>query len=776
MRPPHSKTLRICMMLGLLFAVSSDGIRSQDGLQRSDRGHRWVALPPGVHPSLLFSKQELSKLRERTKQAGTPGEAWQLVTALASGDSSVRYEGNWEAHRLIALALVYQIGGKQDDGRKAIEYFQELLAVNEPVAFYRKTAGNFFDTEYWPRAFAYAWDWLYEAMNDQQRRELLPKLEAWCKALYEHTESWWWRDASYNCGAIPVGALGLLCTAIQGEAAHPEFRKWFSSAVQRIRDNYFPTAWRSNGICYEGPCYAQYHKNPTQFGEALRRTGGEDILIQSGAINAMHYQVFQWMPHGGCGPVGDNTEYGRRVFSASYLLGVEEMQDSAGLWTFEKYADRKSLDPILTFLWYPEGLAPLSPGQAGWPTSCYFEITPRRAGYVYSRSEWDNEHAHYFVFTTRYAEANHQHYDMNSFLFHAFGEEFGTHRNIYGYTDRDHGVDKEHNIVIVDGGGWPANDRPDSAGDDCSTNGLLVGLGLGHLADYVRGDAKDSYRDTSIPGSCPALRADRTCLFVKQGSTPYLLVVDDIQQSEQNHNYDWQWFTLAKEFKGAGSLQSPALIERRNADCAIAFLEPSCPDLTQQIVVGGSVRHKLEMGLFRVRQTGRRVRYVALASAWEKGAARPTVYRGPGITGNPGAVSLRVDGPGFSDLLVWQPEDARDRPAPAVTCGDLSLQGYLALVRRDPNGKITGYVLGEGGRLTVAGKELVRAEGAVSVSADAQEVRVSGRLGTRQGDGPVPASALVRLLSSETQFFVDDLRVVARFKDGLAIAGSAFNK
>jgi hypothetical protein len=763
-------------MLGLLFTLSVDGIGKGDGIERSDKGHSWVVLQPGVHPSLLFSKQELSKLRARTKQAGTPGESWQWVTALASGDSSVRYEGNWEAHRLIAMALVYQMGGQHDDGQKAIEYFQELLTVNEPVSFYRKTAGNFFDTEYWPRAFAYAWDWLYEAMSDRQRKELMPKLEAWCKALYEHTEAWWWRDASYNCGAIPVGALGLLCTAIQGEATHPEFKTWFDSAVQRIRDNYFPTAWRSNGICYEGPCYAQYHKNPTQFGEALRRTGGENILSRSGAINAMHYQVFQWMPQGGCGPVGDNTDYGRRVFSASYLLGVEERQDSAGLWTFEKYADRKSLDPVLTFLWYPEGLTPVSPGQAGWPTSSYFEITPRRAGYVYSRSEWDNERAHYFVFTTRYAEANHQHYDMNSFLFHAFGEEFGTHRNIYGYTDPNHGADKEHNIVIVDGGGWPANDRSGSAGDDCSTNGLLVGLGLGHLADYVRGDAKDSYRDNSIPGSCPALRADRTCLFVKQGNTPYLLVVDDIQQSKQNHIYDWQWFTLSKELKGAGSMESPALMERQNASCAIAFLEPSRPDLTRKIVEGGSLRQKLEMGLFSVRQTGSRARYVALASAWEKNAARPTVHRGPTVTGNPGAVSLSVEGPSFCDLLVWQPEEVRDMSAPAVHCGDLSLQGYLAMVRRDANGKVTGYVLGEGGRLKVAGQELVRADGVVSVSADAQEVRVSGKLGTRQGDGPVPASAWVRLPSPQTQLYVDDLRIGALVKDGLASAGSSFKK
>jgi len=724
-----------------LLAISLSGCAGIAGsTQGRTNAKRWIVVPPGTHPSLLFSKQELPELRSRTEAPGLLGEAWRRVSALAAGDTSVRYEGDWAAHRLIAMALVYQIEGNRAAGRNAVAYFKDALAQNEPFEFYRKVDSDFFATEHWPRAFAYAWDWLYDAMSAEERSEIVPQLEQWCKALYEHTESWWWRDASYNCGAIPVGALGLLCTSIQGESTHPDFRTWMDSAVRRIRDNYYPTAWRANGICYEGPCYAQYHKNPTQFGQALRRTGGEDILRHSGAINAMHYQVYQWMPQEGCGPVGDNTDYGRRVFSASYLLGIGEMQDAAALGTFERYTDRQSLDPVLTFLWYPRDLTASTPGNAGWPTSYYFEITPRRAGYVYSRSAWDDARAHYFVFVTRYAEANHQHYDMNSFLFHAFGEEFGTHRNIYSYSSPDHGVDREHNIVIVDGGGWPAQDRQ-SAGDDCSTNGLLVGLGLGHLADYVRGDARESYRDNSVKGSCPALRADRTCLFVKQGKTPYLLIVDDIQQSAAEHRYDWQWYTMSRVVRGAASLDNPAVIEGATASCAVALLEPSRPAFSQTRVEGDNPRRKLEMTLLKVRQSGSRVRFVAVAAAWEKHGVRPSIGRGPEVTGNAAAISVVVEGPGFSDLLVWQPEEESSSSPRALTCGPLSFEGYTAMVRRDDQGKVTGYVLGEGRRLAFGGTELVAAEGIVSAVVDADDSRVSGQLQTRTGDGPIPPSA-----------------------------------
>lgn len=760
-----------CLLISCLCL--SCGQRATNVVPARSGGHAYVVVPPGTHPGLLFSKKELPALRERTKATGLPGEAWQRVENLARADSSVNFEGAWDAHRLRAMALVYQVSGDKKAAREAIDYFMRVLRETEPFAYYKKVDSDFFETENWPIAFACAWDWLHEAMSEAERKEALPLLELWCKALYEHTESWWWRDASYNCGAIPVGALGLLCTAIRGETAHPEFNTWFESCIGRIRDNFFPTSWRASGICYEGPCYAQYTRNAILFGEALRRTGGEDIVRNSGAINAMHYQVFQWLPQEGCAPVGDNTGYGRRVFVGSYLLGVEEMQDSAALWTFEKYTDRRRLDPLLTFLWYPSGLNPVSPKQAGWPTSYYFEIAPNRAGYVYSRSEWDNERAHFFAFVTRYSGANHQHYDHNTFLFNAFGDEFGTHRNIYGYSDPDHGADKEHNIVIVDGGGWPANDRSGSAGDDCSTGGLMVGLGLGHFADYARGDAKESYRDNSVRGSCPALRADRAVLFVKQGPVPYLLVTDDIQQSSGRHDYDWLWFSLDSTVTGSGACADPVLLKGQNATCAISFLEPARPKLSFGRAGSGEGRRRVEMGQIKVRQSGSRVRYVALAAAWENGAAQPSVRPGPAVQGNPKAVSVIVEGPGFSDLLVWQPEDSVDGPAQSVTCGEMTLQGYLGLVRLE-NNAVSGYVLAEGGHLAWAGKDLAKSGRTVSVSADLTEARVTGKMESRQGDSPEPGEATIWTPGPGTGLYLDGKPVAAaRTEDGMTKVGSS---
>ncbi|HUU29780.1 MAG TPA: hypothetical protein VM123_18410, partial [archaeon] len=388
-------------------------------------------------------------------------------------------------------------------------------------------------------------------------------------------------------------------------------------------------------------------------------------------------------------------------------------------------------------------------------TSRYFEITRNRAGYVYSRSEWDNERAAWFAFVTRWDNANHQHYDMNSFLFCAFGEELAAHRNIFPYTHEHHGVDFEHNLVVVDEGGMPAHDRTTSCGDDCSLDGLLTGLGLGHFADYVRGDASFSYQDRSDPNTLPAERADRYCLFAKQGPNPYLVVVDDIQKSGLEHDYHWQWYTPAKSLSGAGTLADPLVIEGENAGVSIGFLEPGKPDFDFQVVKGGSTRYPLEVGLVRVNQRGVRVRYAALAAAWEKGKNAPVFKRGPAVEGNPKAVSLVVEGDSYTDLLVWQPEESTDCVGLQLSCGELATDGLLSHVRTDRTGQVTGYVLGDGRSLSFGSQTLVRADEPMSVSADTVRVFATGRRRAREDLPPLSARGRVWLPHPRTAIFAD---------------------
>ncbi len=738
----------------------------------------YTVVPPGTHPGIAFCASELGALRLRAKSGGMAGEAWRLVRGLAAADSSISLtvkgavgrEGERLAEQLEAMALVYQVEQDEAVGRQALAVFERVTGAIDPEEFHHAVDSDFFATEHWPKAFARAWDWLQPLMTGAQRVRLLAALERWSAALFRHTQSWWWREAGYNCGAIPVGAQGILLCAIRGESHHPDFPRWHSECFRKISRNYFPETWRANGICTEGPGYAHYHNNPTLFAEAVRRTGGPDIIAGTGAVNAMHYLRHQWMPQGGCGPVGDNTEYGRRVFQPIYLFGIRELQDAAGLWTYQKYADLARISPTNVFLNWPDGLKPVSPAVLDLPTSHYFEIDSNCAGYIFARDQWDNERASWFVFTTRHNEANHTHYDMNSFLFTAFGEQFATHENVFPYSHPHHGADIEHNIIIVGEGGMPANDRPSSAGDDGSILGLMTGAATGHLADYARGDARASYADRSIRGDQPAVRAERTTLFVKQGPCPYVVIADDMQRSDGENDYHWQWYTQAKSISGHGTFSEPFVIAGESARCRLAFHTPASPEHDFRVVKGGSSRRPLELGLLRANLKGVRVRYLVVAAANRHGEPEAQLSRGPEPAGAAGAASIVVEGKGFKDLIVWQPEETADAGGRMITCGHMKTDALLAMVRINPDGKVLGYVLGDGSILEYSGAVLARSSAGFSVIADSAKAMVTGKRRARQNLPPLSAAGELRLPGPATRLWVDGAPVSAR-RAGLVSVG-----
>ena len=257
---------------------------------------------------------------------------------------------------------------------------------------------------------------------------------------------------------------------------------------------------------------------------------------------------------------------------------------------------------------------------------------------------------------------------MNSFLFTAFGEQFATHENVFPYSHPHHDADIEHNIIIVDEGGMPAADRPNSAGDDGSLFGFMTGAATGHFADYARGDARASYADRSIRGSLPAVRAERR---------------------------------------------------------------------------------------------GVRVRYLAVAAANRNGEPEPRLRPGPEPVGAEGASSIVVEGNGFVDLIVWQPEETADAGGRMITCGQLKTDALLAMVRTSPAGKVLGYVLGDGSVLEFAGSVLARSTPGFSVSADSAKAMACGKRRARQNLPPLPASGDLWLPGPATRVWIDGAPVTA---------------
>jgi len=689
-----------------------------------------------AHPFMLFGQSDVPDIARRKGRDPLMQECWDRLAELANKPDDLD-EWYWQ---LEARAFVAQITHDREIAGRAIQLMQAALAKTDPDQFYEIGAANFDQHGAPLRSLALAWDWLYEYMTPPQRGQILPGLEHWCRSCLASTNKRWWREASYNVGAIPIGGLGILALAIRGDSAHPEAALWLREACRRIAQNYFPTTWKPSGICYEGPNYAIVgFEYPAVFCEALRRAGGEDVVGDAGATLAMQYLMYQWMPEGGCAPIGDNTSYGRRTFAAEYLLGLARSKDAVGLWTWRTNTDPRRINPLIAYLWYPLDLRPVNPVAAETPTARYFEVTPNRAGYFFSRTRWEDPDAAFFAFVSRDERCNHQHYDMNSFLLGAYGTLFATHESLFPYGHEHHGVDFEHNMIVIDEGGWPRRDSESSCADDSSTGGVLVGLATGPFADYLRGDAKWSYRDNSIITDNPAIRAERAFLFVKAGGTPYMVVIDDIQFSDEPHTYRWQWYApYNMEQSGAGTLTDPLVLAADKGSCAIHFVTPAMPVIATDKVANLANKQRSK-GLDRisVTQTGIRVRYAAIATLQETLAARPAIQALPVVCESESAGAARVQlADGRVDQIAWQSEEMCQQQGSPLSAGLLATDGLLALVRV-VDGQVAGYVLGEGTYLKWGDQVLVRAADSVCVTADADGAKVFGRRQSRKGLPPV---------------------------------------
>jgi hypothetical protein len=709
----------------LIFCAGCENDRESD---KADEGTARMR-----HPFMLFGTGEIEKIRARATADPLLAECYSSLQVAATASPK---DESWTG-RLEASAFVATINNDQPAKDQAIALLLSSLKDTDPEKFYKKA--DFHDQARPLRALALAWDWLSPAMSAEQKAQALPDLEHWCIYAYEFTEKQWWREASYNVGAIPVAGYGLLALSIRNDSSNPDVDKVYREATRRVGQNYFPTTWKPSGICYEGPNYAIVGlKHTSLFAYAVSRSGGDDLTAGSGAPNAMSYLMYQYMPWNGCAPIGDNTGYGARTFAAEYLLGIGQTGNAEGLFFWKKYTKTRSLDSLITYLWYPLNVKPENPVETKLATSRYFEVTPNRAGYVFARSEWENKDAAFFAFATRFERCNHQHYDMDSFLFGGFGTLFATHKMIFAYPSDQHGVDFEHNIIIVDGGGWPKTNRTPSCGDDNSTDGLLVGAALSNFADYVRGDAKWSYRDNSIITGNPAIRAERTCLFAKLGPTPYLLILDDNQQTEKTTKYEWLWHAPTLPMHGTATLSDPVVISAEKASCALAFITPEKPSITSEKVSMEDEREKgkvKDSGMTRIRveQNGVRVRYAALASLQQDEAARPKINVQKVECKNPSASCVTVSlSNGAEDVVAWQSEEDRTQIGDPLSSGALETDGLLAMVRVEGK-KVVGFVLGEGTYLRWNGSSLVKASSSVSVSVGAGDKQISGRLRTRQG-------------------------------------------
>ena len=384
------------------------------------------------------------------------------------------------------------------------------------------------------------------------------------------------RRAAWNHSIVSFSALGAAGLAI---ADHPASAAWVEVAIDRAL-LFFEHGITAAGMTREGLTYCGFvFRNLGLFLRGARAAGRFDYLdaVQNPFLDRLA-RVPQWyageiFPHGGwmqnwgdsywdprhaligwlatfpaldrhtAAAVWHETlgERGRASFGADHGLGRSSLFESA--------------------LWRPDAPPPAHGAEDGRGPS-FFHCPD--VGYV--RERLPGSQCSFSFNCGEYIGAIHDQSDNNSFALFAHGLPVALDAGAFDYPQEGNASSSYgHNAVVIDGRGQLP------AGHGYGVSGRIIHLHRDEDRLIVAGDASRSFNSL---GYNEVRRALRWCVFVKRPH-PYLLVFDDIEKDDAEHDYE---FLLHTPTPGTAAIEEGAVrmqleFEGREAECHLVVLE-----------------------------------------------------------------------------------------------------------------------------------------------------------------------------------------------------------
>ena len=575
-------------------------------------------LEEGVHPRLLMHGKRLERLRkmaaekdpamvrllqlaEATKQRIAPENPFETVFSFENQAdvTAHRNRGRFEGtiNRVVVpfetLAAAAIITKNDELGRTAARILVNMartLDVNSPEI----DQGFYYTRTFYVRALAFGYDWLYDWLTPEERRDVKITLLGFVQNIYDHS----WTDAwgkhplnrvwNWDPGLAACAGLGVLAmhgeTLTAEEAMLIEFRR-------HLRD-YLTFGVDFDGACHEGPSYISYGIGAgVQFAECLRDLDYGDLFLETNWHIIAPWLVAEMLPnkrrwnnlsdcnHGvpagspfyayTCGRLAElaqtdpvrpgekilpqaktnqGLDYAQhfREFSGERRLSYGALAELMGwAWNVEPTAvdPEKFTDaPILAYvLFFKPCPVAEDPGKY-LPESQFF----RGRGMVVSREFGYGPDAYHLAVEAGPHACGHDQSDKGTFTLRALGQDF--------VIDSGYGNDGEkfksgssfaHNIVLIDGAGQPMNWHNNS-------NGEITGYSHSAQFDWIRTDAKAAWNFTFArwaeePTGMEVEHADRHYVFVRDqndGVPPYLVTYDDFRKKDgKEHDFTYQLHT-----------------------------------------------------------------------------------------------------------------------------------------------------------------------------------------------------------------------------------------
>lgn len=516
---------------------------------------------PGVHPRICLSPGEVEVLRARIERepakSGYEGCRKQ-VTALSSraGDNLLALIERLESGQAIGELEQQRLAGTLRDAalvallddqagppvRRALLAFVRHVAPDAPKRDHSRTDPG----------IAFAYDWAFRHLNDQERAEVRGWLVEACRAVEATLEEAPWGfktgpDIRHRDNWTPfiTGAFGLSALAIEGEDGFEP--RWFTKSAAAM-EQFLKEGIGAEGAPAESIHYFAYGMaNGAHFLDAMARRE-RPVWTQENLRGVPSYWLHDMFPFGpDFNSLQDTRDLHMGCEDIYHRLHLARPLDPVMQRVYQQYLENPNTTTVShsgRALWAEPSDPTVAAKAATEPPGRYFATN----GLLYARSDW-LPGAAYFSFQSDplIFGPSHAHADRNGFTFAALGRLWAMDGG--GWLPQD----IFHNTVLIDGRGQGLFPQA----------GRIVDFVDQGWAAAITGDAKLAYdwRSAPRPDNSPAHRnewrqiggiwstahnpvqaAFRTVVFVR-GPHPYLLVSDNIRKDDAAHSYEWRMLT-----------------------------------------------------------------------------------------------------------------------------------------------------------------------------------------------------------------------------------------
>jgi len=312
--------------------------------------------------------------------------------------------------RVTTLALLYRLDG---DTRWAQRAKEELLAA---AAFTDWNPSHFLDVAEMTHAFAIGYDWLYDALSEEDRTVIRRALvdKGLRPAEQQYTSRAFWTRATHNWNLVCNGAvvIGALAVGDEEPALSGTLLAQALASMPQALATYAP-----DGAWPEGPGYWEYGTLYLVSAlAALTSALGTDFGLSDapGLSTTGRYRLNI------AGPTGlyfNFADAGQRPGNAATLFWLARRYDDPALAAAARDADL-GRSTARDLLWYdPRGTAS---DIASLPLDARYQA----ANLALFRSAWNDRQAVFVGLKGGDNAANHSHLDLGTFVLDALGQRW----------------------------------------------------------------------------------------------------------------------------------------------------------------------------------------------------------------------------------------------------------------------------------------------------------------------------------------------------------------